>query len=89
MLDFKDYKDPERAKRIWDSYKQDIESLGVYQEASTIYDLCDNADSLDLRLDLLIDIRKKSRFNNPRRDKFHEDLDGVGGWGNIIRALDE
>ena len=83
---YKQYDNPERARRIWREYEQDFSSLDALNEANLIISGCKKADELDVLLDMLM-TEIKSRRKMPVKS-IPTDADADGSWGNAVSAYE-
>lgn len=79
-LNFSEYDNPERARRIWNQYYPDLKRLGIHTEGVNILDNCNEADGLDVRLDMLL-TKTKPRLGGTSGPV---DIDSDGSWGNAV-----
>jgi hypothetical protein len=87
--DFSSYQDPERARKIWNSYKNDIKGgLGGLRRARTLLAECRTSDELEVRLDLLLIEIQSGHSMKYAGKSAPVDSDSDGSLGNSTRLLE-
>ena len=86
--ELKKYKDPDKAGRIWRSYKSEFCSLGAYNLARTALIDSSTSDELEVRLDLaLTNFRANLRsINRPAPEL---EADEFGLYSKARRELED
>jgi len=85
---FGKYSDPPKARRVWEAYIQDIERLGLRDEAVSVAIQENSADSLDVKLDILT----SNPPERPRRFAIKQsagDVDNNGYYSNARKEFEE
>jgi hypothetical protein len=85
-MSFKNYTNPEMAKRVWADYKGELSSRGCLHEGQDILEKCTDATELDVKLDLLI--TNSNRGRGPEPKEWPEDPVAEGYWDNAVRIYE-
>ena len=85
-MSFKNYRNPERAERVWADYKGELSSRGCLDDGLNILRKCTDADDLDIFLDMLLTSNRRAR--GPVPSVRTENLNAEGYWDNAVRIYE-
>lgn len=84
---FDHYDNPEKARRVWNTYEEDFSNSNIIQ-ARLFVRKCRTADDLDIKLDILVG-KPVHIVGNPCPSLNDIDEDSNGAYSNARRALEE
>ncbi len=87
-VNFSFYQDPGKAKRIWLSYKIDLNGLGGLRRAETLASECSTSGELEAKLDMLITELQSGKNVKYAGKSAPVDSDSDGSIGNSTRLLE-
>ena len=86
-MGFEKYKDPEKAKKIYNGYLNELTSLGVGDRAQTAVEECNDSISLDVRLDIIL-TQLRQRLYAYHSNYVGQDIDSDGWYSNSRRVYE-
>lgn len=84
-MEFKQYDNPEKAKRIFEDYIGDFMTEGLLNEIIKITDSCTTCINLDAELGCVFAF---AEVKNKKGKKAFSDIDSGGYWANAMRILE-
>ncbi|MFH1316677.1 MAG: hypothetical protein ABII01_04110 [Candidatus Woesearchaeota archaeon] len=89
-MEFDHYKDPKEAELVWEAYSRDLKRYGLIVEAVSVAERCDTADSLDIRLDMMVTAEASRNISRKRYTSSSSpiDIDAFGSWSLVVRAYE-